>query len=342
MKKGKYRNNRTIQTVMQGFLLLVILSALFTVAVNLAYGLMITDPVFRDAALQSMEASVENPEGTGNPETPDQESLDQMRPEESTLALRPAAIVFYAAFALLFLLMALSTAGEWKVNRLRYGICMLPFFACVLVFVLVPDEMAACGWAAALHAVALITDHIFSIVKDHRSRNVVSRILAVIVLVLLLVLVFLDLPFIPLLLLMFVTIPRVFFYIAKIAFSRVKLDVLRKIVRNTYAAEILFGMLLLMIAFSIVLPQVESGIPTFADALWYCFAIVTTIGFGDYAAVTLPGRIVSVVLGIYGIIVVALITSIIVNFYNETKASAEKKTQEEEDPGDSRPPEASA
>ena len=63
MKKGKYRNNRTIQTVMQGFLLLVILSALFTVAVNLAYGLMITDPVFRDAALQNMEASVENPEG---------------------------------------------------------------------------------------------------------------------------------------------------------------------------------------------------------------------------------------------------------------------------------------
>ena len=101
-------------------------------------------------------------------------------------------------------------------------------------------------------------------------------------------------------------------------------------------------MLLLMIAFSIVLPQVESGIPTFADALWYCFAIVTTIGFGDYSAVTLPGRIVSVVLGIYGIIVVALITSIIVNFYNETKVSAEKETQEEVDPADSRPPEASA
>lgn len=31
------------------------------------------------------------------------------------------------------------------------------------------------------------------------------------------------------------------------------------------------------------------------------------------------GRFLSVILGIYGIIVVALITSVIVNFYNEVK-----------------------
>ena len=49
------------------------------------------------------------------------------------------------------------------------------------------------------------------------------------------------------------------------------------------------------------------------------FALVTTIGFGDITAVTDLGRTMSVVLGIYGIIVVALITSIIVNFYGEIK-----------------------
>ena len=57
----------------------------------------------------------------------------------------------------------------------------------------------------------------------------------------------------------------------------------------------------------------------YKDALWYCFALVTTIGFGDITAVTDLGRTISVVLGIYGIIVVALITSIIVNFYGEIK-----------------------
>ena len=59
------------------------------------------------------------------------------------------------------------------------------------------------------------------------------------------------------------------------------------------------------------------------DAVWYCFAIVTTIGLGDFTAATLPGRAISAILGLYGIIVVALVTSIIVNFYNETKNTSD-------------------
>ena len=47
---------------------------------------------------------------------------------------------------------------------------------------------------------------------------------------------------------------------------------------------------------------------------------MTTIGFGDLTAVTDFGRILSVILGAYGIVVVALITSIIVNFYGEKEA----------------------
>ena len=109
-------------------------------------------------------------------------------------------------------------------------------------------------------------------------------------------------------------------HVATIAFSRIDMPTLKKIIRKTYAAEILFGIVLLIVAFSLVLPHFEEGITTFTDALWYCFAIVTTIGFGDFAAVTPMGRLLSVILGLYGIIVVALITSIIVNFYGEMKS----------------------
>ena len=63
----------------------------------------------------------------------------------------------------------------------------------------------------------------------------------------------------------------------------------------------------------------------FPDALWYTFAVVTTIGFGDFTATTLVGRVLTVILGIYGIVVVAVITSIIVNFYNETAGKDDKK-----------------
>jgi hypothetical protein len=110
-------------------------------------------------------------------------------------------------------------------------------------------------------------------------------------------------------------------HVGTIAFARIDMPTLKKIIRKTYAAEILFGIVLLIVAFSLVLPHFEEGIPTFNDALWYCFAIVTTIGFGDFSAVTPIGRILSVILGLYGIIVVALITSIIVNFYGEMKSN---------------------
>ena len=102
-------------------------------------------------------------------------------------------------------------------------------------------------------------------------------------------------------------------------FSQIRFDILKEIIRKTYALEIIFGLLVMMVAFSFVLRFTDDAFTTFWDALWYCFAIVTTIGFGDLTPASGAGRIISVILGIYGIVVVALITSIIVNFYGEMK-----------------------
>ena len=56
----------------------------------------------------------------------------------------------------------------------------------------------------------------------------------------------------------------------------------------------------------------------YLNALWYCFAVETTIGFGNMTAVSVIGRVLSVIPGMYGI-AAALITSIIVNFCGEMK-----------------------
>ena len=116
---------------------------------------------------------------------------------------------------------------------------------------------------------------------------------------------------------------------AFIAFSELKVKILFKIILNTFSLEILFGLLTMIVCFSLVFMRVEPKAETFPDALWYCFAIVTTIGFGDIYAVTPIGRILSVLLGLYGIIVVAVITSIVVNFYNETSGKQDKKELKE-------------
>lgn len=49
------------------------------------------------------------------------------------------------------------------------------------------------------------------------------------------------------------------------------------------------------------LPHEDANIKNFPDALWLCFMIVTTIGFGDFYPVSLLGRLIAVPLAATGI-----------------------------------------
>ena len=323
MSIRKIRGRAIILTVLQGLLLLAVLSAMFSTIISLFFSSMMEGGI-GSADLSGQAAVSETPAQVNAEEpVPELTEEDAGRLEEMLAArlasIKPKAAVMWFALSLLFLMMALTLKHEWKYNLFRYGIGAV-LFACSAVIFLISENDNVYRITAILHMLGLAADHLFSIVKNHKVRNVIFRVLGVLLLgagmafdgktALMLVLV--------------LTIPRIFYYIARISFSQVKLDVLSRIIRKTYAAEILFGMLLLITAFSIVLPNFELNINTFGDALWYCFAIVTTIGFGDITAVTIPGRIISVILGLYGLIVVALITSIIVNFYSETKNAGDE------------------
>lgn len=111
--------------------------------------------------------------------------------------------------------------------------------------------------------------------------------------------------------------------------ARIKLKIIYKIIKKTYAFEVLYGLLILVFLFSFVFFVYEAKFETYGDAIWYCFAIVTTIGFGDYYATTTLCRILSFILGVYGLIVVAVITSIIVNFYSEMNAKEIENANDE-------------
>ena len=119
--------------------------------------------------------------------------------------------------------------------------------------------------------------------------------------------------------LMLLILMRLILHVVGISISQMKLNILLNIIRETYVLEILLGLLLMIIACSSIMSTLEPNMENYGDALWYCFALVTTIGFGDISATTLVGRVLSVFLGIYGIVVVAIITSVIVNFYGEMK-----------------------
>ncbi len=131
-------------------------------------------------------------------------------------------------------------------------------------------------------------------------------------------------PLVTAVLLLFDSLKRLVFPSFKIEKIRLLIDILLK----THTLDVLICLLAFIIAFSFIFPIVEPNIANFWDAMWYCFAVITTIGFGDFAAATLVGRILTVILGIYGIVVVAILTSVIVNFYNEVTAKEKRNIEE--------------
>ena len=108
--------------------------------------------------------------------------------------------------------------------------------------------------------------------------------------------------------------------------KELKLNIISNIIKKSMVKEIIAGLMILIILCSVYFTVVEVNITSYVDALWYSFAVITTIGFGDVYVSTTLGRILSVILGISGIVVVALFTSIIVNFYNEMNKRREEKT----------------
>lgn len=96
-----------------------------------------------------------------------------------------------------------------------------------------------------------------------------------------------------------------------------RISLLWKVVRITHAERFAVGYVLLLFLVAVAVWLAEPDINTFSDGLWYCFAASTTIGFGDIVAVTAVGRILTVILVLYGIFVIALIPGVMVNYFVE-------------------------
>ena len=99
-----------------------------------------------------------------------------------------------------------------------------------------------------------------------------------------------------------------------------------RILKWTGTLKIYMGFLLFLCGASAILVIAEPGINTFGDGLWYCFVAATTIGFGDICAVTSIGRITTVAVGIYGILMTAMVPGVVVSYYMEYLKIREKDT----------------
>ena len=105
-----------------------------------------------------------------------------------------------------------------------------------------------------------------------------------------------------------------------------KLKVLAGILKRTRADKILVGFIVFLFAVAAVIELAEPDINRYGDALWYCYAVISTAGFGDVVAVTFIGKICSVLLTVYAIFVTAIVTGVVVNFYTQMVEMQRKET----------------
>lgn len=235
---------------------------------------------------------------------------------------------------LIFIVLGLSRLVTWvkdrtKISLFRFivsfvfdlGLGILVFFG--------KNNPYFYSLVGGLFFLTLIISRVFKLIQNHSTRSVVYNSILIATFALFSIGLFLPVEgeylYAPVIIVCVIVAITALLEVLSNAVSQLKFKTLFRIVFKTFAFEIILGLLTMIVASALVFMYFEDKIVTFGDGLWYSFAIVTTIGFGDFAATSVIGRITTVFLGIYGIIVVAVITSIIVNFYNETAGKSDSK-----------------
>lgn len=105
-----------------------------------------------------------------------------------------------------------------------------------------------------------------------------------------------------------------------------RLQVMKRVLRETGASRFWFAFLIQFFASGVIIWLREPDFHSYGDALWYLYAVVTTIGFGDLVAQHMLSRILSVLLSITAAVVIALITGVIVNYFVQMNALRNRET----------------
>lgn len=253
---------------------------------------------------------------------------------------------------LVFMVLGLSRLITFIQHRsrasfLRFIVLFVFYITLGTLLFFAKDHPYLYNLVGGLFCVSIIVSRLLKLMLRHTVRDIILNVIIIAFAVLLAIGLFVpskeDAPFTPMVIVCFLVAVTALAEVISTSFAQLKVKILFKIIFRTFALEVILGLLTMIVASALIFMYIEvdpvSGNPwTFGDGLWYAFATVTTIGFGDITAATNLGKILTVALGIYGIVVVAVITSIIVNFYNETagKRDAQELKEIKQEEKDSR------
>ncbi len=92
---------------------------------------------------------------------------------------------------------------------------------------------------------------------------------------------------------------------------------LADVVRHSGLGPLTVIFLVMFFVCSLVVWVTDPSQNTIGDGMWFCFQVVSTIGFGDVEASAGAARITSVVLSVVSIFYVAIATGVVVSYVTE-------------------------
>lgn len=99
-----------------------------------------------------------------------------------------------------------------------------------------------------------------------------------------------------------------------------------KLLNRTGTIKIFLSYLVLLFIGGTILTFIEPQVHNVFEGFYFCFVASTTIGFGDIAPVTVVGRIITIIVTLFGILTVAMVPGVVVAYYTEYLKLQEKET----------------
>ena len=98
------------------------------------------------------------------------------------------------------------------------------------------------------------------------------------------------------------------------------------IMKHTHTDKVLLTYLVFVFVDAALIWVFEPTLKTYREALWYCYAVISTAGFGDVVVTTFIPKLLSVLLTAYSLLVIAIITGVIANYYMQVLQARDKET----------------
>ena len=99
-----------------------------------------------------------------------------------------------------------------------------------------------------------------------------------------------------------------------------------KLLNRTGAIKFFFAYLIILLISGFILSLIEPQVHGIFEGFYFTFVASTTIGFGDIVPVTILGRIITIIVTLFGVLTVAMVPGVVVAYYTEYLKIKEKET----------------